>query len=188
MGGAGGGWVASLGGREELRERQQEGKRKWSSGGRGRRRAGEEVSRSSARSRELCPCREFSELSLGQAGTQPPGPLGGSANGDGTCVSGTFFFFFFPSCSSPPREASRPEDLYSPYQRTTPHLPPEPAPTLPPCPRGPQAPFFCGRERGGDLLYQTVGSRRAVTLRWVPHKGQLVNQGRYSSTHSRFYR
>lgn len=50
------------------------------------------MSRSSARSRELCPCREFSELSLGQASTQPPGPLGGSANGDGTCVSGAFFF------------------------------------------------------------------------------------------------
>lgn len=60
------------------------------------------MSRFFARSRELCPCREFSELSLGQAGTQPPGPLGGSANGDGTCVSGAIFFFLlsflrFPS-------------------------------------------------------------------------------------------
>lgn len=70
-----GGWVASLGGGEELkRERQQEGKRKWSAGGRGRRPAGEEVSRFFAARGNFALAGSFPSCRWGRPAPSPRGP------------------------------------------------------------------------------------------------------------------
>lgn len=66
-------------------------------GGRGRRPAGEEVNRFFAW--ELCPCREFSELSL----TAAQSPSLSLAQPMGTSPAfWCFFFFFFSSLVVPP--------------------------------------------------------------------------------------
>lgn len=92
-GGLGGGLGHKLRGRGGEKEEVEPAR------GRGRRHAGEEVNRFLAW--ELCPCREISELSLGQA--HSPRALAWLGQRGLYLLSGAFFLLWFPHPTRHPR-------------------------------------------------------------------------------------